>query len=136
MAVDDDVLVGYAAIGPGADRDADSLTGELICLEVDPERMRLGHGSRLLYAAVDHARAAGFGTLEAWCPLADEARREFLRSAGFGPDTAYRDIAVSTLDDGTHSGRARGPTGHRDRESTTPATGHLNPARPPRSPDT
>jgi GNAT superfamily N-acetyltransferase len=101
VAVEDDVLVGYAAVGPGADPDADSATGELIALEVDPAHERQGHGSRLLTASADHAAAAGFRTLEAWCPLADERRREFLQSAGFGPDTAYRDVWVGVLDDGT-----------------------------------
>jgi hypothetical protein len=32
--------------------------------------------------------------LLAWCPLDDEPRRAFLQSAGWGPDSAYRDLAV------------------------------------------
>jgi hypothetical protein len=45
-------------------------------------------------AAADHARAAGISTWVTWCPLADEARRAFLQAAGWGPDSAYRDIQV------------------------------------------
>lgn len=87
-------VVGYAAVGPCADPDADSSTGELLALEIDPALTRTGHGSRLMAAAADHARAAGVTTWVTWCPLADEARRAFLQGAGWGPDSAYRDIQV------------------------------------------
>jgi GNAT superfamily N-acetyltransferase len=87
-------VVGYAAIGPCADPDADAVTGELLALEIDPALTRAGHGSRLMAAAADHARAAGISTWVTWCPLADEARRAFLQSSGWGPDSAYRDIQV------------------------------------------
>jgi GNAT superfamily N-acetyltransferase len=87
-------VVGYAAIGPCADPDADAVTGELLALEIDPALTRKGHGSRLMAAAADHARAAGISTWVTWCPLADEARRAFLQAAGWGPDSAYRDIQV------------------------------------------
>ncbi len=101
VAVDDDALVGYAAIGPGQDADADDTTVELMALEIDPDRMRMGHGSRLMAAAIDHARGTGTRAAMTWCPLDDEVRRAFLQSAGWGPDTAYRDIAVGTADDGS-----------------------------------
>ena len=38
--------------------------------------------------------------LSAWCPLADEPRRAFLQAAGWGPDTAYRDLLVGQEPDG------------------------------------
>lgn len=94
VAVDGDEVVGYAAVGPCQDPDADAATGELLALEVHPDRQRQGHGSRLLAASVDHGRGAGFDTVVAWCPVADEPRREFLQSAGWGPDSAFRDLAV------------------------------------------
>ena len=94
VAVEEADVVGYAAIGPSQDPDAEPGTGELVALEVDPDRQREGHGSRLLAAAVDHARAGGLETLVAWCALDDEPRRAFLQSAGWGPDSAYRDVAV------------------------------------------
>jgi GNAT superfamily N-acetyltransferase len=55
VAVEDDVLVGYAAWGPCQDPDAVDGTGELIALEVDPTRTRQGHASRLP-ASTLHAR--------------------------------------------------------------------------------
>jgi len=101
VAVDDDRVVGYAAIGPCQDPDADDLTGELLALEVDPAVQRQGHGSRLMAAAMDHVGAAGMTTAVTWCPVHDEARRAFLQSGGWGPDTAFRDVAVGIQDDGT-----------------------------------
>ena len=103
VAVDDAAVVGYAAIGPGADPDTDPGTVELLALEVDPDRTRQGHGSRLMSAAIDHARAAGMTSATVWCPLLDEARRSFLQSAGWAPDTAFRDLAVGAGSDGTET---------------------------------
>ena len=101
VAVDDGEVVGYVAIGPSQDPDADEWTVELLALEVDPTRQRLGHGSRLMAAAIDHARGAGMLSGCAWCPIDDEARRAFLQSAGWGPDTAFRDVFVGEATDGT-----------------------------------
>jgi len=101
VAVEDDKVIGYAAIGPSQDPDAEQGTGELVALEVEPERTREGHGSRLMAAAVDHARSLGWESAVTWCGLADEPRREFLQSAGWGPDSAYRDVAVGEQADGT-----------------------------------
>jgi GNAT superfamily N-acetyltransferase len=94
VAVDDDRVVGYAAFGPSQDPDADAQTAELLALEVDPDRLRAGHGSRLMAAAVDHLRANGMQSATTWCALADEPRRSFLLAAGWGPDSAFRDVAV------------------------------------------
>jgi len=87
-------VAGYAALGPSGDPDADGTIGELLALEVDPRLQRRGHGSRLMSAAVDLARASGYETLTTWCPLDDEVRRAFLQSAGWAPDTAVRDLAL------------------------------------------
>lgn len=100
VAVEGSDVVGYAAIGPSQDPDAVAGTGELLALEVDPDQQRGGHGSRLLAAAVEHARAGGLDTVLVWCPLDDEPRRGFLQSAGWAPDSAYRDLAVGLAADG------------------------------------
>jgi GNAT superfamily N-acetyltransferase len=91
-----DVLVGYAAIGPSADPDCieDSGTGELLALVIDPVLQRRGHGSRLMAAAVDYLRADGSIQANIWVAVGDEVRRGFLLSAGWGPDSAYRDLDV------------------------------------------
>jgi GNAT superfamily N-acetyltransferase len=100
VAVDDDVVVGYAAWGPCADPDVDPGTGELLALEVDPGRCRSGHGSRLMAAAVDLGRTTGTLAAITWIQLADEPRRAFLVDAGWGPDSAYRDVEVGVDDTG------------------------------------
>jgi ribosomal protein S18 acetylase RimI-like enzyme len=100
VAVDAGAIVGYAAIGPSQDPDAEDSTLELLALEVDPDRQREGHGSRLMAAAVAHAEAAGMTDAATWCSVHDEARRAFLRSAGWGPDTAYRDVLVGVSPEG------------------------------------
>ena len=87
-----EALVGYAALGPSGDPDSTPRTGELLALEVDPDHRRAGHGSRLVAAVVDAARGRGLTDLTTWIPLDAEARRAFLLAAGWGPDTAYRDL--------------------------------------------
>lgn len=89
----DGELAGAAAVGPTQDPDCPD-AGEISLLVVDPARWGQGHGSRLLQAAVDHLVGAGHREAVCWVPLADEPRRRFLQSAGWGPDTAYRDREV------------------------------------------
>jgi ribosomal protein S18 acetylase RimI-like enzyme len=88
-------VVGFAAIGPSQDPDAGQVTGELLALGVHPQARRVGHGSRLLNAAVDTLRGAGAETLHAWLLASDEGTRAFLTSAGLMPDGAWRDRVVS-----------------------------------------
>lgn len=90
-----DAIAGYAAFGPSADPDADETTAELLALVIDPGATRIGHGSRLVAAAVDHLGAAGTQTITTWLPLSDEIGRAFFISAGWGPDAAYRDRVIT-----------------------------------------
>ncbi len=90
-----DQVVGFAAVGPTQDPDADHATGELLALGVHPAARREGHGSRLLNACVDILREAGGEVLHAWVLSDQGATRAFLQAAGLGPDGAYRDRVVS-----------------------------------------
>ncbi len=94
-----DQVVGLAAFGPSEDRDADEATADLATLAVHPRARRQGHGSRLLNAVVDEARAAGFTWLTTWVPLEAPQMRAFVQAAGMGPDRARRQRTVSP--DGT-----------------------------------
>jgi ribosomal protein S18 acetylase RimI-like enzyme len=88
-------LVGFAATAPAGDGDLDpQRDGELVALAVHPDHQRAGHGSRLMTAAADHLIGDGFDSAVTWAPVADEPRRAFLRSAGWGPDGAFRDLRV------------------------------------------
>ena len=103
--------VGFAGFGPAADMvtgepptgDADPAedtapaedavpegTIEISPLLVEPRWGRRGHGSRLLAAVVDHARADGMQRAIVWIPEADTASREFYLSAGWAADGLVR----------------------------------------------
>lgn len=87
-------VVGFAAVAPSGDPDATGSDGELTVLAVHPDARQLGHGSRLLNAAVDTARGSGFHALSGWLRDDDAQTRAFLTAAGFTPDGAFRDRAV------------------------------------------
>ena len=88
-------VIGMAALGPSQDPDADTAWGEITVLGVHPDARRVGHGSRLLNAAVDVLRGAGADAVAVWVTADDEATRSFLVTSGFGPDGAFRDRIVS-----------------------------------------
>lgn len=87
-------VVGFSAIGPSSDRDADAGDGEILVLGIHPQARRVGHGSRLLNASIDTARGAGFRALGVWLPGRDQLTRRFLVAAGFAPDGAFRDRVI------------------------------------------
>jgi GNAT superfamily N-acetyltransferase len=88
VALDGPDVVGFAAVTPG----------QLLALEVDPDRQRGGHGSRLLSAAVDRLRADGATEVVTWVLDDDTARERFLASAGLGPDGRERVLATGARD--------------------------------------
>jgi GNAT superfamily N-acetyltransferase len=94
VALEQHWRVGFAALGPADDLEADdpepATTAALAVLLVEPRWGRRGHGSRLLAAAVDHARADGMTRAVAWIPEGDTVTREFLISAGWAPDGLVR----------------------------------------------
>lgn len=98
-------VVGFAAVGPSEDRDADASTAELLVIGVHPDARRQGHGSRLLNAVVDTARGRGRDTLAAWVLAIDEKTRGFLQAAGMQPDGAHRTRIVS--EDGATAAEVR-----------------------------
>ncbi len=85
-------LVGFVAVAPADDLGLEEgdpdphTTAQVGPLLVEPRWGRRGHGSRLLAAAVDHAREDGMQRAIAWIPTADSASLDFLRSAGWEPD--------------------------------------------------
>ena len=87
-------VVGYAALAPSQDADAQAGEVEIVAWEVTPDHRGHGHGSRLLAALADHARSVGAHSLTIWIPPTDEARRFVLHDAGFAADGAHRTIQV------------------------------------------
>jgi len=92
VATGEEHVVGFAAIGPALDQDLAGDWGEIYALVVDPEFLRVGHGSRLMAACVDHLRAGGLNSAATWTLLDDEPRRAFWQSAGWTPDSARRTL--------------------------------------------
>jgi GNAT superfamily N-acetyltransferase len=94
VAKEQDWTVGFAAIGPAADLQPEDpepqTTVEISPMLVEPRWGRRGHGSRLLAAAVDHARRDGMTRGIIWIPEADTASRDFYTSAGWAPDGLAR----------------------------------------------
>lgn len=87
--------VGFAAVGPSDDADADpaddGMIGEFI---IDPPLQRQGHGSRLLNAAADTLRADGFTRATWWVRSTDDPLRRFLESAGWAPDGGHQTVGT------------------------------------------
>jgi ribosomal protein S18 acetylase RimI-like enzyme len=95
------LVVGSVALGPAEDADDlnPAVVGELLALQVAPPYRRVGHGTRLLAAAIDHLRVDGFVGAVTWLDFADSATAALLSSSGWAPDGTTR---VLDLDgDGT-----------------------------------
>jgi GNAT superfamily N-acetyltransferase len=94
VAVEGERVVGFVAFGPAADLEADdplpASTVGIAPLLVEPRWGRRGHGSRLLAATVDHARADAKTRAIVWVPEEDRVSRDFLQSAGWAPDGLAR----------------------------------------------
>jgi ribosomal protein S18 acetylase RimI-like enzyme len=92
-------VVGFVALAPSSDPDGEAETdAEIVAIGVLPERLREGHGSRLVNAAVDHLRQDGFVTARVWVTGSDPLR-PFLEGAGWEADGAHRSLDLH--DDGT-----------------------------------
>lgn len=85
---------GFAAVVPAQDPDLGDGVAELSILVVAPAEQRSGHGSRLLAAAVEHAREQGVSAMVMWVLEPDEPLRRFLEGAGWAADGARRELEV------------------------------------------
>lgn len=105
VAVDSasDAVVGFAALTPADDEDADPVhDGELAVLLVDPAHGHVGHGSRLLAAAVDVWRSQGVTRAVAWALDKDDALQGLLTSAGWAADGSRRTLENPGNGEGIH----------------------------------
>lgn len=86
-------VVGFSAVGPSNDADANPAQDGLVAeFAIDPLAQRLGHGSRLLQAAMDTLRADGFTRATWWVRASDDPLRSFLAGAGWAPDGAHAEV--------------------------------------------
>ncbi|HEX6755034.1 MAG TPA: GNAT family N-acetyltransferase [Mycobacteriales bacterium] len=92
VATEQDRTVGFAAVGPSEEQDAQPGEAAVAALLVEPRWGRRGHGSRLLAAAADHLRADRMTRLVAWVPDGDTASGGFYASAGWERDGTVRTL--------------------------------------------
>jgi len=91
VALEGQTVVGFAAFGTaeltaGEQPHAAGPTAELSTLLVEPRWGRRGHGSRLLAAVTDIAKAGGAARLQTWLLEPDRASADFYESTGWAPD--------------------------------------------------
>ncbi len=127
-AVGAERVVGFAAVGPCDDPDAeageDALVAEFV---VDPAAQRQGHGSRLLNACVDTLKADAFVRATWWVRATDDALRGFLTGAGWA--CRRRPHRGRGRARATQRGQA-GPAAHRHRPKVDPPSqGDRGPSR-------
>jgi GNAT superfamily N-acetyltransferase len=96
VGLEQDWLVGFVALGPADDLQPDDpspgTTAAIGPVIVEPRWGRRGHGSRLMAAAVDTARADGMTQAVMWIPDGDTVTREFLLGAGWALDGLAREL--------------------------------------------
>jgi GNAT superfamily N-acetyltransferase len=86
-------VVGGAAIGPASDDDLNpAVAAEIHSFVVDPQHRRLGHGSRMLSAAVDFMRGDGFVSATVWVDGNDDPSRALFAASGWAPDGSHRTL--------------------------------------------
>jgi GNAT superfamily N-acetyltransferase len=91
VALEGETVVGFAAFGTaeltaGEQPHAAGPTAELSTLLVEPRWGRRGHGSRLLAAVTDIAKAGGAARLQTWLLEPDRVSADFYESTGWAPD--------------------------------------------------
>lgn len=92
VAIEESTLVGFAAVGPSADPDADPRDAEIAEFVIHPDARGRGNSSRLEHAVIDTLRADGFVLARWWLRSTDDSLRAFLTDSGWAPDGATREV--------------------------------------------
>ncbi|MGI8578307.1 MAG: GNAT family N-acetyltransferase [Nocardioidaceae bacterium] len=93
VALERAALRGFVATAPATDPDTDPVSdAEIAELVIDPRHRGVGHGSRLLHAAVDTMRSDRFARATIWLNSTDDDQRQFLVDQGWAPDGAHREL--------------------------------------------
>ncbi len=93
VALERNRIVGFAITSPASDPDCDPVAdGEVSEFTVLPDEQRRGHGSRLLQACADTLQADRFTRAVTWVNATNDELRGFLTSAGWGADSAHREL--------------------------------------------
>jgi len=88
-------VVGFAVHGP--DRDGPASTGELVAINVHPDVFGTGVGTRLLAAAKEELRGAGFARAVLWVVPANARARRFYVREGWTHDGVDRSTTLQGI---------------------------------------
>jgi len=89
-------VVGFAHVGPTRDEDLDPLVvGELASIYLLPQVWGSGVGRRLMLAAVNVLRDAGFGAAILWVLDGNDRAQRFYEIGGWQLDGAAKDIVIA-----------------------------------------
>lgn len=94
------LVVGLLGLAPtqGLDDSGQPVEGsravEVTAIGVAPEHQRLGHGSRLMAAAVDLAREDGASAVSVWAVRGDESMSRLLTAVGMAPTGMRRELPI------------------------------------------
>jgi len=89
-------VVGFAHVGPARDEDLDPLVvGELASIYLLPQVWGSGVGRRLMLAAVNVLRDAGFGAAILWVLDGNDRAQRFYEIGGWQLDGAAKDIVIA-----------------------------------------
>jgi ribosomal protein S18 acetylase RimI-like enzyme len=84
-------IVGFSALGPSRDADANPKTAEILAIYVHPEQWRKGIGRALLSASLDQIQNGKFDQVTLWVLEGNQRARSFYESFGFTQDGAIKD---------------------------------------------
>ncbi len=116
VALDGEIVVGFAAIAPleadGGESGRGELGGawidaEIVALEVDPGYPGDTHAARLLNATADILAMAGAESMRIWAVRGDELRQRFLTDSDFAPlglRRAYEVAGAEMIEDAWWAG--------------------------------
>lgn len=101
LAEEEGVVVGFVAISPSRDPDADGDVGEIQTIYLDPPAWGGGLGSALLHAAEAELARAGFASATLWVLETNAKARRFYERHGWAPDggTQQHDWVAFTAPD-------------------------------------
>src|SRR5262245_35423028 len=102
VALEDDVIVGFAVCGPPRDPEV-PFDAELYVLNVAPGRCRCGIGHSLFARCIDHLSERGRASFYLWVLAANERARRFYESlkgrplASYARDAHFDGVAVPEI---------------------------------------
>jgi GNAT superfamily N-acetyltransferase len=91
-------IIGFAHVGPARDGDGDpTVVGELAAIYLLPDVWGSGVGRRLMVAAVNVLRDAGFVEAILWVLEGNERAQRFYDIGGWQLDGATKDVVIADM---------------------------------------